>query len=374
MAVGDDELQSLTKYDANPVLSGPPPSVDTGPRLDFRDPFVWRESDRWYMIVGSKREGLGGTVLLYWSPDLFTWNYKGPLLQGNRHQTTPFWTGLMWECPNFFLLNDVWHLILSVSDEPPDALGGHLLHVAAYSGAYKDHQFTPAHSTLLDYGHCFYAPQILRDGGERILMWGWLKERRSVQAQISAGWSGAMSLPRVLMVRESGQLGSQPAPELQRLRDRHIPYDNKVISLGDEVVYAMPEGSAWELIADIEAEPGAEILVTLEHSEDGRECTQITYCRAEGTLTLDTMQASCNPAVYGHKSIATISPDLQHIRLHLFLDHSIIELFADEGIALSDRVYACDMRNTSVRIGSVGAGAHIASFDVWRMRSIWPTG
>ena len=39
--------------------------------------------------------------------------------------------------------------------------------------------------------------------------------------QLAAGWSGVMSLPRILSMRADGLLDQRPAPELEMLRGRH---------------------------------------------------------------------------------------------------------------------------------------------------------
>jgi beta-fructofuranosidase len=49
-------------------------------------------------------------------------------------------------------------------------------------------------------------------------MFGWLRECRSEQAQVLAGWSGAISIPRYLSLDENGDLSINPEPALERLR------------------------------------------------------------------------------------------------------------------------------------------------------------
>src|SRR5690606_41171929 len=47
----DDQLLHWTKHPGNPIIPGPPKGFQIV--SGFRDPFVWRYQDRWYMIVGS---------------------------------------------------------------------------------------------------------------------------------------------------------------------------------------------------------------------------------------------------------------------------------------------------------------------------------
>ncbi len=60
LATSDDELRTWKKRHV-PVISGPPPGLDltgfpsiTGhPSADFRDPYVWREGKRWFLLIGA---------------------------------------------------------------------------------------------------------------------------------------------------------------------------------------------------------------------------------------------------------------------------------------------------------------------------------
>src|SRR5207249_9852307 len=85
----------------------------------------------------------------------------------------------------------------------------------------QDHTVKPELHGKTDLGPYFYAAQTLHDAKGRRLMWGWVKEGRSEQAQRSAGWAGVMSLPRLLSRRSDGTLGMAPVPELAGLRGRH---------------------------------------------------------------------------------------------------------------------------------------------------------
>ena len=70
-----------------PVINGPPPDLEltgfpsiTGHQsTDFRDPYVWREEGRWFLLIGAGRREKGGTALLYDSKDLRHWRYLRPV-------------------------------------------------------------------------------------------------------------------------------------------------------------------------------------------------------------------------------------------------------------------------------------------------------
>ena len=70
-----DGMKTWVKYESNPVIAKRPRDDLQG----FRDPFVWKEKDGWYMVLGSGIKGQGGAALLYRSKDLTEWEYMHPL-------------------------------------------------------------------------------------------------------------------------------------------------------------------------------------------------------------------------------------------------------------------------------------------------------
>ena len=58
----------------------------------------------------------------------------------------------------------------------------------------------PVHGHMNWAGGQLNAPKSMLDGNGRRLMWGWVCEARTRDAQRAAGWAGILSLPRVLSV------------------------------------------------------------------------------------------------------------------------------------------------------------------------------
>jgi beta-fructofuranosidase len=72
----------------------------------------------------------------------------------------------MWECPDFFALDDRQVLLASVWDMR------RLLYAAASVGTYQGHRFTPHVTRKLDHGDGhYYAPQSTRDRKARARRW-----------------------------------------------------------------------------------------------------------------------------------------------------------------------------------------------------------
>ena len=133
---------------------------------------------------------------------------SAPLASGipnGKQAANPCDTGEMWECPDFFPLDKTHYLHYSTENK-----------VIWTTGDYdaQAHTYTPQREGVLDHG-AYYAPKsFLAPDGRRIL-WGWIRETRPEAEYAAAGWSGCMSLPRVLTMGAQGQLEMHPAPEVR---------------------------------------------------------------------------------------------------------------------------------------------------------------
>lgn len=61
------------------------------------------------------------------------------------------------------------------------------------------------------------------------------------------------------------------------------------------------------------------------------------------------------------------------LRLHVFIDRSILEVFANGRLCLTSRIYPTRPDSTGVGLFSTGGSAMLRSMDVWSMNPIWPT-
>ena len=204
IATGSDDLITWTKHPANPVIPAPPEGLQVP---GWRDNCVWREDDGWYQVMGCGIRGVGGALPLYRSPDLVQWEYLGLMCTGDVNLT-----GSMWEVPDFFPLGD--QHVLTVHAHPE-------WWFPYFVGSYVDHRYEGAFRGRVDLGAHYAAPQTLLDSQGRRLSWGWIREGRTREAQAEAGWSGLMSLPRVLSLDSNGRLVAEPVPEVRALRGSH---------------------------------------------------------------------------------------------------------------------------------------------------------
>jgi len=348
IATSEGELAAWKKYGANPVIGGPPAGMQV---TGFRDPAVWKEGDTWLMAVGSGFGGKGGAVLLYESKDLRHWSYLHPLVTGRMRAgggkpKDPVDSGEMWECPDFFPLADKHLLIIST-----ERIVKYML------GSYADRRFQPESAGIVDFGSYYAARTMANTGGRRIL-WGWLTESRTVDAQRAAGWSGAMSLPRELSL-DGGRLRIRPAVEVGKLRGKQLGAD--------------AAGDCLEIQAEIDPGDALQAGLKLRAAPDGSEQTLVYYDPAAKRLAAEKSNSTLTPAAdrkmqSGPFDLAKGEP----LRLHIFLDGSVIEIFANERACLTARVYPESPQSTGLGLVARGGKAKLTSLEVWEMRPISP--
>lgn len=353
----DPDLRTWTKSEGNPIIEEPPTGIDLRStdhwHAEFRDHCVWREGGEWYQLVGSGIEGVGGTALLYRGESLLDWEYVGPVTTAEEDDA-----GAVWECPELLDLGET-----------------QLLHVSNYSevryflGEFADDAFHRERSGVLDHGD-YYAPQSMRDDEGRILTWGWVKEARDGSAQWDAGWSGTMSLPRVLDADADGTLVQRPPAELRELREECLRTGATTISPGESESLGV-EGRALEFRLTVELGDADEFELVVFESPDGKERTPIRVTHDE--VLVDRSASSSDPAA---------SPDPQSIPLegdeterplsvHGFVDGSVIELFVNERHCLTSRVYPERPDSDGVSVSATGGRVELPSFDLWRLGSAW---
>jgi len=324
-ATADASLRTFTKAPANPVAL-PLPDF---PLLGLRDPFIWQEDGAWWLIIGSGSEERGGLVLLYRSPDLEQWEYMYPLFEGGL-SGAPFYTGTICECPQFVRSGNHAALLISVLDAGPYC-------TIAITGRYEKQRFTPQQIERLDFAdRLFYAPQVFSDHRGRTLMFGWISERRGIEAQLAAGWAGAMTIPRELWLDPDGALGMRPAYEVETLREPPFPPGEPIVGDALEIFAVLP---VREEPCGLTFGGGAVLRFDPQTHE-------IRFTLADDLL---------------HSGTLVLQPD-EPLRLRVFIDHSIIEIFINDRVSLTTRLYG----SWPYTVAPIGA---VTKLRAWRLRA-----
>ena len=341
LAVAQDDDLRVWKKLPDPVIAAPPAGMEV---TGFRDPCLWREGDRWMLILGSGIRGKGGAILLYSSTDLRNWTYLHPLVEGpasGKNAVNSVDTGDMWECPDFFRLGKKHVLLISTMGK-----------VRWKVGTYANQRFTAEKEGVVDWGSYYAAKTMLDKDGHRIL-WGWVTEARPDTDLLAAGWAGAMSLPRMMSLSPSNELQTEVSRAARVLRGEHTA----IAAAGTKAGKALDPIRVHDLAAEIDLtlRRKADDFVLSMLSDNGEFVSIVCSRRPHGR---ELKVGSVSAQLSGEPG----SP----LRLHMFLDGSVLELFANTETALTARVYHAPSGPLRMKL----EGAEIISLDIWQMKPI----
>ena len=354
LAESEDGVQ-FEKSTANPVLRQPP----AGSGYDFRDPKVWAHGDSWYMVLGNSQNG-HGRVLLYRSKDLIHWQDVGPALASNGSY------GHMWECPDIYQLGDHFILAFSPIDSP---ISRNTLVIGDFD--YETGCFNPIAYQEADYGEAFYAMQSMQVPDGRRVMIAWMEKWRDAYVTASEGWVGAMTLMREMKL-ENGHVMIRPVREMAELRQKQIVSGKYYVEPQKQGYLKNVRGKALEIIIDLQfTDEGCQQGgLRMRTSDDARQETLVYYdCNRHSVV--------CDRSHSGPGSVAeTFAPvelgQNKIVSLQIFIDHSSIEVFINNGEAvITNRIYP-DPDSTAYELYAVGGSMEVPAFNAWALHSIWP--
>lgn len=201
-------------------------------------------------------------------------------------------------------------------------------------------------------------------------MFGWLWEGRDEAAQRAAGWAGVMSLPRLLTPRGDGRVGMEPAPELRVLRGHHTSMRDVRLDSSRAVD---TRGAALEIVAEIRPDAAAQLGLKVRCAPGGAEETVISFDTASRWLAIDRQRASLDLATQRDTCGTSVAvAEGEPVRLQVFVDHSVVEVFANGHACLTSRIYPSRSDSLGVEVFAAGGCAHLSALDVWQMGAIWP--
>ena len=326
VAVGDGV--DYVKYEKNPVLNEK--DIPQGSsRFDFRDPKMWQEEDGTYRCaVGNRPADGSGQILLFESPDGFSWHYKKVLAaNGNRF-------GKMWECPDFFPLDGKWVLLTSPQDMIPSGFeyhngNGTLCLIGSYDKGTEE--FTEERDQAVDYGIDFYAPQtVLTPDGRRVMI-GWMQNwdtcnHRRVHDE---PWFGQMSLPRELSIKD-GKLFQKPVRELETMRRNRVSYENVTVS--GTVRLEGIRGRKVDMELTIRPEDGCDLYrkFAVRFAQNEQYHTSFSFRPGESVLKVDRKFSGSRRAII-HQRRSRVRHEGGELKLRIILDRFSVEAFVNDG-------------------------------------------
>jgi len=239
----------------------------------------------------------------------------------------------MWECPDFFPLGNKHVLLYSTEHRTCWEVG---------SFDKSDLRFHSEQRGLLDHG-AYYAPRSMADGDGRRILWGWVQETRSREESRQAGWSGCISLPRVLTVGSDNRLQIEVAPEFASLRQNTVTIEppRTTADLTNQLTRATIVNRAGEVICTFKA----------GENPCGIELQLASATGSTSFFTISYSQATGKPFVAIGDKLLPLRPDHEgYSTLHIWVDGSVIETYIDKKEVVTTRWYDQPTAEGDIRV------------------------
>lgn len=361
LAYSTDKGRTWTKYIGNPVIPHPEHLKD------FRDPKFFWHVDHWVMSLAA-----GDTVLFYTSLDLKHWEQSGNF--GGGYGSTDG----VWETPDLFELpvahgaETRWVLTVGVGNGGPAGGSG----TQYFIGDFDGRNFTSENpqDTILwaDFGADYYAPQSWSDEpNTRRLMLGWMNNWQYANLIPTSSWRGMFSVIRELslMRTENGiRLIHKPILETQNLRSGHNHWQNEVIK-PDMNLLAGIRGKSLEIITEFQITNESIDCFGLRVRVGQGEQTTISYKVKDKTLHVDRTHSGRVDFKEGFAKIhsADPSPINDVIRLHIFVDSSSVEVFANDGLVVFSECIFPSEQSQGLELFAEGGEVMLNALDVYQL-------
>ena len=368
IAYSNDRGRTWTKYAKNPVLDL---------RLkDFRDPKVfWHEPGKcWIMVAALPTDH---KIRFFRSLDLKSWTALSDFGPAGA-------TGGVWECPDLFPLavdgnprDTRWVLVVNLNPGGLRGGSGAQYFTGTFDGARFTNGSAPDTTRWVDYGADFYAVSSFNNVPDGRRIWiGWLSNWAYAQDEPTAPFRTVQSIPREVRLKAAPngvRLAQQPIEELHVLRGEpiHLAAPQPLAAANQFLVSHRVRSNSLEIIAELDLGNASEAGLRL--GKGRREETLVGIQRNPGELFVDRTHsgnASFSPNFPSRHAAALTGVRKTHT-LHIFLDGSTLELFADDGaMVISDRVYPSAESN-GVELYSLGGNARVMSLHMWELGSVW---
>jgi len=238
-------------------------------------------------------------------------------------------------------------------------------HNRYWIGRYEDRRFHTEVEGPLDLGvnagGTFSAAHpSYRDPKGRLVLVGLMQERLGERGprEMAArrDWSNAISLPRVMTLGKDGLPRFAPIDKLQLLRGNHNRLTDLKISPDRFELLPQIEGRCLEIIAEIVPGEAKQCGLAVLCSPDGPEKTTIVYDAARKAITLKGIE---QPFAL---------PEGEPLRLHVFVDRSLVEVFVNNRACLSAWTYPRRPDSSGVGLLAAGTTAKARRVEAWNLR------
>ena len=156
------------------------------------------------------------------------------------------------------------------------------------------------------------------------------------------------------------------------MRGEHVDHREIRVSKDELKVVEGVRGDALELDVQFRSQGAQRYGIVLRRSPDGQEETRILYDAAGGQLVIDRSCHSLAKEVNRepHVTMLRLAAD-EPLELRIFIDHSVLEVFANGRAFVASRIYPT--RPDSLQVALIADGElEVPQLDAWTLQPAWP--
>ena len=346
MAQASPADETLADWNKQGVIINGRPS---GLSDDFRDPYFFAANGQKYIIVGTSKNGVGACTLHQYQNG--SWTNDGSIFfQGanaNQH-------GTFWEMPNMTEMgNGKWLFTCT-----PLNTGAGVRTLCWVGSVGSDGKFVPDNAApqflemngISKDGYGLLSPTIYQKDGKTLLL-GIVPDKLAGSVNAEMGWAHNYSLPREISLASDGSLVQKPYSGLTGMRTETKV--ERTLQLNGTESLAPVSGRQVELQGEFTVGGGEMGFRFLKKGDKG---ASLTYNSDNGMLTLDLTAldrtANDNGVYNGVYAVALPKKVAagQVLKLHVFLDGSIADIFVNDTWAFSVRLFPTNAEQTEAEV------------------------
>jgi len=250
--------------------------------------------------------------------------------------------------------------------------------VRYFIGDFDGHTFTYDDSDpvlWLDYGPDNYAGTTWSDmPADKRTYIGWMSNWQYAANTPTSRWRGATTLPRefhLVRTADGIRMVQAPVAAITQLREPIGIWDN--LSVDGEFVLENVQGRRLEIVAEIVPATDSNFGIDVQRGADLK--THIIYNGKQSKLYIartDKTEAGTISAftpAFG----APIPLKNVPLRLHIYVDESSVEVFAQDGLfSLTSQTFV-NPANIGVSLFTEKGTVKVSHFEIYALKSIWST-
>lgn len=329
----------------------------------FRSPFIWKHNNKYYALIGTQfKKTKDGAVVLYKSDDLRNWIFVNVTAIGSNGEM-----GDMWESPQLISIDGNDILVISPHGIKPKNkeflnkynTGWFIGKLDYNTGKFKQN----GPFGLFDYGFDFYSPKIIKSTDGKNVLIASLNQPDGNMPEKESKWAGIMSIPREIEIKND-KIITKPLKSLEQLRTEPIYYKNQKIINTKE--FPQIFGDCFEM--DIQADIHNAKIFTIKLRASETQETILLYDKSTQTLKLNRDKSSNTDFNIKGEREVKLPIENNILKLRIFVDKSSIEIFTNDGIAMSSRIYP-DEESIDIIFSSEGE-TKINYLNFYKIKSI----